>query len=132
MKDDFYVALTRKARNGATLVVYLNVEYYNGPGSYDWAQMLVAVYSETTIYRWTNDNVHVTVGPGEASVTLPVTKLEWEPILINCTQLIAPARNNQLQEWSLPRVTCGGRGAGGAEIGGTAETISGALQCSGR
>jgi hypothetical protein len=132
MRDDFYVALTRKARSGATVVLYLNVEYYKGPGSYDWAQMLVAVYGGANIYRWSSNNVHVTVGPDQTFVTLPRTRLEGEPIMIDCTRSGGSAVTDEYPTGSLPRFTCGGRGGTLIVNGGTTETISGTLQCAAR
>jgi hypothetical protein len=119
--DDFIVASTRKAKNGGTLVLYLNVEHYHGPGSYDGAQMFVAVQGGTTLYRWSSDSVHVTVGPGEAFVTLPTTQVEGEAMLVDCSALIGPATNYQYQ--------CGGRGRAKIAIGSTVEVLSGKLQC---
>ena len=88
LPDDFIVALTRKALHGSTLVIFLNVERYHGPGAYDGAQMFETVQSGTGIHRWSSDSVHATVGPGEAFVTFPETRLEEEPMLMGCTALI--------------------------------------------
>ena len=41
--DDFYLSMTRKAAQGATLTVYINVEGYDGPGQYKSAQMFIGV-----------------------------------------------------------------------------------------
>ena len=41
--DDFYVSMTRKAARGATLMVYVNVEDYKGPGDYKRAQVFVGI-----------------------------------------------------------------------------------------
>jgi hypothetical protein len=116
--DDFYVALTRKAKQGATLVVYLNVENYRGPGSYGGAQMFVTVQGGTAIHRWSSDVVHATVAPGGAFVTIPPKRLEGEPALYECTQLLGPKTNYQYQ--------CGVRSM---EIDRTVEVVSGVLQC---
>lgn len=73
--DDFYTALTRKAKNGATLVLYLNVENYHGHGgTYEGGQLFVAVQKGTVIHRWSSDTVRATVSPNESSVTLPTTR----------------------------------------------------------
>jgi len=123
-KDDFYAAFTREARNGATLVTYINVEHYNGPGDYDGAQMFVALQSGTSIIRWSNDNVRATVGPGEAYVSFPITRLEAEPTLVDCTRLIGPKTNYQYQ--------CSVRTGGEIAIDRVAEIVSGKLQCGDR
>lgn len=120
-RDDFTVAFTRKAKGGAALVTFLNVEHYHGPGNYDGAQMFVAVQSDATIYRWSSDNVNATVAPGEGFVTLPVTQLDGEPVLVECSRLIGPASNYQYQ--------CGGRSDAKVAIDSTAEVVSGNLQC---
>lgn len=121
LQDDFYVAVTRKALLGATLVLYFNVENYRGPGAYKETQMLMAVQNDKTIYRWSNDYARVTVGPGETYVDLPETRLDGEPVLFDCSRLIEPASNYQYQ--------CAGRGSAMAAIGATAEILSGRLQC---
>jgi len=115
--DDFYVSLSRKAARGATLMVYINVEKYHGPGSYDGAEMFVGVQDKTSIYRWSGDRLAITVGPGEEFVVLPTTRLDAEPILIDCT---GPMTNFQ----------CGGRGDAEALLG-TTEVVSGTLWCEG-
>jgi hypothetical protein len=120
--DDFITAFTLKARNGAALVAYLNVESYHGPGTYDGAQLFVAVQSATTIDRWSNENVHAVVGPREAFVTLPETRLDEEPMLVDCTRLIEPSTNYQYQ--------CGTRSFVRPAGASTAEIVSGKLQCS--
>lgn len=115
--DDFYVSLSRKAARGATLMVYINVEKYHGPGSYDGAEMFVGVQDKTSIYRWSGDRLTITVGPGEGFVVLPTTRLDAEPILIDCT---GPMTNFQ----------CGGRGDAEALLT-TTEVVSGTLWCEG-
>jgi len=115
--DDFYVSLSRKAARGATLMVYINVEKYHGPGSYDGAEMFVGVQDKTSIYRWSGDRLTITVGPGEEFVVLPTTRLDAEPILIDCT---GPMTNFQ----------CGGRGDAEALLS-TTEVVSGTLWCEG-
>ena len=119
--DDFIVALTRKARNGATLVVYLNVEQYHGPGTYDGGQMFVAVEGGSTIYRWSSDAVKTTVGPGEAFAELHETRLEGEAMLLGCTSLIGPSTNYQYQ--------CDSTRDAPLAIDKTVEIVSGKLQC---
>lgn len=118
--DDFIIGFVRNLRNGATMAVYFNVENYRGPGSYSETQMFAAVQSGTAIYRWSNDYAHATVGPGEAYLEIPPTRLDPEPMLINCTALIGPSTNYQYQ--------CGGRTAMAA-IESAPEIVSGTLGC---
>ncbi len=115
--DDFYISMSRKAARGATLMVYINVEKYHGPGSYDGAQMFVGVQDKTSIYRWSSDTIAITVGPGEEFAVLPTTRLDAEPVLIDCT---GPMTNFQ----------CGGRGDAPA-FESTTEVVSGTLRCEG-
>lgn len=119
--DDMIIAVARKARNAATAVFYLNVESYHGPGDYDGAQAFVAVESGQNIYRWSNDEVHVTVGAKEAFVRLPVTKLEQEPMHIGCSKLIGPQSNYQYE--------CAASSNGNLQTSPAAQTLSGTIQC---
>jgi hypothetical protein len=91
--DDFIVAITRKTAGNATLVVFLNVERYRGPGSYENAEMFVAVQDGTSLYRWWGDTVNATVGPDEAFVTLTSARLEAEPLHMDCVRVIGPETN---------------------------------------
>jgi len=119
--DDFIIAFTRKAGRGATLVIYLNVETYHGPGSYDGAQMFVEVEDGTSIYRWSNDNFPITVGPGEKFAVLATTaRLDAEPLLVNCAGRVGPQSN-----WLYD---CEGRSDASA-IENTTEAVSGTLWC---
>ena len=118
--DDFIMAATRKAARGATLVIYINVEHYAGPGSYEGTQMFVEVEDGTSIYRWSNDNFRITVGPGEEFAVLPTIRLDAEPLLVNCAGQVGPASN-----WLYD---CKGR-TGATAIEGTTEVISGTLRC---
>ncbi len=119
--DDLIVAVPRKAKNGATLVIYLNVEHYRGPGVYEGAQIFLAVESGEIIYRWSNDEVRATVGPNEAFVSLSKTQLDQEAVRVACSRLIGPESNYQYQ--------CAG--TSGA-IDSAAEIVSGKLQCRSR
>lgn len=121
LQDDFIVGVTRKAKNGSSLVIYINVEKYHGPGAYDGAQLFVAVQSGTAIHRWSSDNVNATVGPGEAFVSFRRTELEREPLLIECSRLIGPESNYQYQ--------CAGTSDSATAIDNAPEVISGELQC---
>src|SRR5262249_46236343 len=115
LADDFIVVATRPAKNGATIMIYINVEKYTGPGEYTEAQMFVGVQDKQNIWRWSSDNVNITVGKDEAFSELPPTKLEAEPMLVHCT---GPMNNYQ----------CEGRGDEPA-FEKTIVTISGRLQC---
>ncbi len=121
LQDDFVVAATQKAKSGASLVIYLNVEHYHGPGDYDEAQMFVALQSGTTIRRWSNDNVHAIVGPGETFVVLPESRLDAEPARMECSRLIGPESNYQFQ--------CAGISESNPAIDSSVEMISGNLGC---
>ena len=79
------------------LMIYINVENYHGPDTYKRAQMFLGLQDKTSIYRWSSDIVAITVGAGEEFVTLPATRLDAEPILVDCT---GPMTNFQ----------CSGRG----------------------
>ena len=113
--DDFIMIGTRKAKNGATVMIYINVEKYTGPGDYTEAQMFVGVQDKVNIWRWSNDNVNITVGKDEQFAELPSAKLEAEPVLVNCT---GPMNNYQ----------CEGRGDEPA-FDSSIEVVRGRLQC---
>jgi len=74
--DDFLVEISRPAAHGATLVIFVNVENYHGPGKYDGGQMLVSVQDPKGLYRWRSDQVTITVGEGEKFAVLAPTRLE--------------------------------------------------------
>lgn len=93
VKDDFIIAVTRPAQNGWTLVAYLNVERYHGPGEYDGAQLFVAVQNERTIYRWSSEDLHVRVEPYEEAATVSSGRLEAEPVHFQCSTLLTPESN---------------------------------------
>ena len=113
--DDFILTMARPAANGALLMVYINVEKYTGPGTYDQAQMFVGVQDKTSIYRWSSDEVSITVGADQKFAQLPPTKLESEPMLVDCT---GPMLNYQ----------CAGR-TDSSPIDHTEEVVSGTLMC---
>ena len=118
--DDFIIAVTRKAARGARLVVYINVETYHGPGSYDHAQMFLEVEDGTSIYRWSNDNFTITVGPDETFALLPTTRLDGEPLLVNCSWQVGPKSN-----WLYD---CAGT-SDATTMEGSSEVVSGTLWC---
>lgn len=115
LEDDFLVTLTRKAAGGSTLMVFINVEFYKGPGEYTGAQAFLGLQDKTNIYRWSSDTMKATVGKNEESITIPETRLDVEPMFLNCTGTM---RNFQCQD----------RGAM-AEIPLTTEVVSGTLRC---
>ena len=77
--DDFYTTLLRKGPGEATTAVYLNVEYFKGPGTYDGGQMFLTVQNGDAYYHWSSDSVKTIVAPGLKYVDVPTTKLDAEP-----------------------------------------------------
>jgi hypothetical protein len=73
--DDFYVLLSRSLPEGRTLDLYVDVEYYAGPGTYRGAQTLLLIQDGTTIYTWSNFRSEATVEPRGAGVRVPRTEL---------------------------------------------------------
>ena len=100
--DHFVMTIARKAANNATLMMYINVDGYHGPGSYEGAEIFAGVQDATSVSRWSTDDAKITVGPGEAYSIIPATELDAE-----------------------------GAEASGAnsDPGGTADVISGTLAC---
>ena len=113
--DDFYISMTRKAAQGATLMIYINVEGFHGAGEYKDAQMWVGVQGRKEIYRWSSDSVALTIGPDQAFAVLPTTRLDAEPVLVDCT---GPIDNYQ----------CSGRG-NLQQLLATAEIVAGTIYC---
>jgi len=113
--DDFFVTMSRPGARGSLVMAYINVEKYKGPGTYDGAQMFVGVQDKTSIFRWSSDEVTVTVGPDQKFAQLNETKLPSEPMLIDCS---GPMLNYQ----------CGGRKQD-SPIENTEEIVSGTLMC---
>jgi hypothetical protein len=84
--DDLLVTVVRKARNGAELLFFVNVERYVGAGHYKAPNdVLVSLKDGTKIYRWWTNQSEVTVGPGSRFVTLKDVRLEPELVLVGCT-----------------------------------------------
>jgi hypothetical protein len=115
LADDLYISMTRKAAQGSTLMLYINVERYHGAGEYKAAQMWIAVQGKKEIYRWSSDEVSLTIGPNQAFVVLPTTRLEAEPLLVDCTG-------------RLDNYQCGGRGDL-QELIATASVVAGTMHC---
>ena len=78
-EDDFILQMTRPAAREANLLIYVNVDKYHGPGTYDGAEMLVGVQEGEQNFRWFSDALHVTVGPGEKFAELSPARLEALP-----------------------------------------------------
>lgn len=121
--DDFYAASTRAAKLNATLVTYLNVENYKGPGTYDSVQMFVTVQSGSKILRWSNDHVHATVAPDGSWLDVAPAQLISEPTLLDCTLQLGKETNYQYQ--------CGRRGTEQVAVASNPLTVSGRLECAG-
>ena len=121
--DDFYASFTRGGAGKPSLVLYFNVEHYHGPGEYDGTEMFLAVQSDKSIFRWSNDNAHVTVGPGEKFIRLAQTRLAPEPMLLNCEHLMDPKNSFQYQ--------CSNRTID-RTLESELETVSGTLACQAR
>lgn len=114
--DDFMVTVARKAKNGAELMLHINVERYIGPGKYKSPNdVFVGLKDGTKIYRWFSNDFEVTVGPQSRSVTLRDVRLAPELVLVGCT---GPQTNYQ----------CDGRGDEPMHMK-TAATVSGTIYC---
>lgn len=101
LTDDMHVVALRKAKGLSTVSVYVNVESYKGPGSYNDTQMFITYQDGTAYYHWGSDSVHITVTAGEKSVVLPENDLIAEPpnsgVLkvsgtLRCGALLDPAK----------------------------------------
>ena len=79
LPDDLILETSRPAARGATLIIYVNVEKYHGPGKYEDGQMLVSVQDAIGLYRWRSDSVRVTVGEDGRFADLETTRLESLP-----------------------------------------------------
>ena len=79
LTDDMHALFVRKAKGEGTVSVYINVESYKGPGSYNDTQMFITYENGSSYYHWGSDSVHVTVTRGEKSVILPRNELIAEP-----------------------------------------------------
>src|SRR5262245_52285576 len=77
--------------------------------------MFVSVQDKSTIYRWSSDEIEITVGLDVDYALLPTSRLEAEPLLMDCS---GPMNNYQ----------CGGRGEA-KDLSGTALVVSGKLHC---
>jgi hypothetical protein len=116
--DDFLVTMSRAGADGSTVMIFINVEKYAGPGTYDGGQMFLGVQDKKNIYRWSSDTVAATVGPEGASVTLPITRLEAEPLFVNCS---GPMTNFQCEDRDVSTA-----------LDGTVEVVGGTFTCTKR
>ena len=116
--DDMTAIVTRKAKNGAELMLFINVERYAGAGTYKAPNdIFVGLKDKTTMYRWASNDFEATIGPGSRFVTLNNVKLEPELPLIKCT---GPQTNYQ----------CDDRGNDPGHMA-SITTVSGTLYCKG-
>lgn len=77
--DDMYALILRNSTGPGTVSVYVNTEGFTGPGEYKDAQVSLTYQNGTAYYHWGSDSVHLTVSPGEKSVTLAENTLQPEP-----------------------------------------------------
>jgi hypothetical protein len=77
--DDFVIEMTRPAARGASLLLYVNVENYHGPGTYDSGEVLVGVQEGEQNFRWFSDAVRITVGADEKFAELAPARLDALP-----------------------------------------------------
>ena len=68
--DDYYAVLYRPLEDGNELELYINVEFYTGPGTYDRkVEVLALVRRGTSLYRWSNEQATVTLGYGQGGLS---------------------------------------------------------------
>jgi hypothetical protein len=68
--DDYYAIIRRKLRDGNEVELYINVEYYTGPGTYEKkAETLVLIRRGQSLYRWSNQQGTLTLGFGEGGMS---------------------------------------------------------------
>lgn len=68
--DDFYVLMRQKLSSGWPILMYVTVEHYHGPGTYEnQVEIYVVVQDGPALYRWANLQGAMTVGPGETSAS---------------------------------------------------------------
>lgn len=116
--DDLSLTGTREAKNGAQLMVYLNVERYVGAGRYKAPNdIFVSLKDKNRIYRWSGNDFEVTVGPGSKTVTVHNALLTPELLLVGCS---GPQTNYQ----------CDGRGDDPGHMA-SVTTVSGTISCKG-
>jgi hypothetical protein len=96
--DDFYAIVSRKLAEGSTAELFINVESYNGAGSYEGAtEILFIIRHGQSLYRWSNMHASMVLGNEGGGISvkdkgayaaqgtiplvarLPLTELEPEP-----------------------------------------------------
>jgi hypothetical protein len=77
--DDFIVQATRPGALDTTMSIYVNVEGYTGPGTYQKSQILIGLLDAKFSFRWVSDTVPITVAPDEQSLSFRATRLEILP-----------------------------------------------------
>ena len=114
--DDLTFTSRRKVKDGAEMVVYINVERYAGAGVYKPPNdVYVSVMKDKSIWRWSSNDFEATIGPGSRYVEVKNIKLEPELLLVGCT---GPQTNYQ----------CDGRGDDAKHMA-SITTLSGTLFC---
>ena len=114
--DDLTFISRRKVKDGAEMVVYINVERYAGAGVYKPPNdFYVSVMKDKSIWRWSSHDFEATIGPGSKYVQVKDVKLEPELLLVGCT---GPQTNYQ----------CDGRGDDPKHMA-SLTTLSGILFC---
>ena len=114
--DDLTFTARRKIRDGAEMVVYVNVERYAGAGVYKPPNdFYVSVMKGKSIWRWSSHDFETTIGPGSKYVEVKDVKLEPELLLVGCS---GPQTNYQ----------CDGRGDDPKHMA-SITTLSGMLFC---
>jgi hypothetical protein len=68
--DDYYAIIERRLVGGYKLELYINVEYYTGPGTYDGkVEILALVRRGLSLYRWSIQHATATLGLGEGGLS---------------------------------------------------------------
>ena len=68
--DDYYIILRRKLADGSDAEVYINVEFYTGPGTYEKkTEILFLVRRGQSLYRWSTTDATMTLGFGEGGIS---------------------------------------------------------------
>ena len=116
--DDLTFTARRKVKDGAEMIVYINVERYAGAGRYKPPNdVYVSVMKDKTIWRWSSNDFEATIGPGSKYVEVTNVRLEPELLLVGCS---GPQTNYQ----------CDGRGDDPKHMA-AITTLSGTLYCKG-
>lgn len=69
-EDDYYAVIRRKLADGSSVELFLNVEFFTGPGTYEKkAELLVLIRRGQSLYRWSNMQGTATLGYAEGGVS---------------------------------------------------------------